>query len=285
MRWTVLVVAAGWLASARLVEAQPRPLRVAIVPSVTVNLDAARVDAITADLAESLTAELEITAVGGLEVRRQLPPEGVPPECVTTPSCAADVAKRLDANQILFLVIVGSGNGLQVDSTWVEPSTGHSASRAPIDVANMNDARIRFAAVAHQLLPDATVRKKPVAPTGGGGGIGVMSKEVPKHFTTASYVTSAVGVAGLGVGIALGLSTRSKYNDCDASRTCTQSTRDSIRLTGLVADAGYLVAIGGAVATSILFATSGESAHLIVAPTAEASGGISGVTIGAFGRF
>lgn len=281
MRASLVVVVVGLLTSAPVASQPPTAarLRVAIIPSVTVNLDAARVDALTADLAESLTGELDIEVVGGLEVRRQLPSEGVPPECVTTPTCAADVARRLNASQLLFLVMVGTGNGLQVDSTWVEPSSGHKASRAPIDVANMNDAKARFAAVARQLLPDAPVRKKP-EPSGGG----VMSKEIPKHFTTPAYVTAAIGVVGIGAGIALGLSTRSKYNDCDASRTCTQSTRDSIRITGLVADAGYLVAIGGAVATAVLFAISGERAHLVVAPTTESSG-VSGVTIGAFGRF
>ncbi len=286
MRWIFLVVAVALVVVGdRPVEAQPGApkIRVALVPAVTVNLDAARADALTADLAESLMAELDIEVLGGLEVRRLLPPEGVPPECVTTPSCTADVAKRLDVTQVLFLVMVGTGNGLQIDSTWVEPASGHKASRPPVDVANMNDAKTRFASVARLLLPDAPVHMK-VVPHG--GSVGVMSTAIPMHFTTPAYVTAAVGVVGLGVGVALGLSTRSKYNDCDTSRTCSQSTKDSIRLTGLVADAGFLVALGGAVATGILFATSGETAHLIVAPTTEsATGGVSGLTIGAFGRF
>ena len=259
-------------------------VKVAIVPTVAVNLDAARVDALTADLAEALVAELDLDAVGGLEVRRALPAEGVPAECVTTPACAEDISKRLQANQILFLVMVGTGNALQVDATWVEPSTGHQAARPPTDVANMNDAKVRFAAVAHTLLPDAPVRKKVVP--GGGGTNGVMSKAVPLHFTTASYVTAAVTVVGVGVGASLGFMTRGKYNDCDSPvASCTQSKKDSIRLTGLVADAGWLIAIGGAVATGILYATSGESPHLIIAPSESATGGVAGVTIGAIGRF
>ena len=46
------------------------------------------------DLAEALTAELDVDAVGGLEVRRQLPADGVPPDCVTTPACTPTSPKR-----------------------------------------------------------------------------------------------------------------------------------------------------------------------------------------------
>ena len=69
-------------------------IKVAVVPGVAVNLDAARVDALSQDLAEGLASALDIDAVGGLEVRRQLPAEGVPPDCATKPTCTADVAKR-----------------------------------------------------------------------------------------------------------------------------------------------------------------------------------------------
>src|SRR3954452_5022602 len=81
-------------------------IKVAVVPGIAVNLDAARVDALSQDLADALATELDIDAIGGLEVRRQLPPDGIPPDCVATPSCVADVAKRVSANQLLFVVMV-----------------------------------------------------------------------------------------------------------------------------------------------------------------------------------
>ena len=87
-------------------------------------------------------------------------------------------------------------------------------------------------------------------------------------------------VFGLGAGIAFGLVTRSKYNDCENDLVgCTNSKRDSIRTFSILADTGFVIAVGAAIATVALYATSSEEPRLIVAPTAD------GATVGAFGRF
>ncbi|HEY5946746.1 MAG TPA: hypothetical protein VIV40_14685, partial [Kofleriaceae bacterium] len=100
------------------------------------------------------------------------------------------------------------------------------------------------------------------------------------HFTTPAKITAAIGVVGLGAGIAFGLTTRSRYNDCDANvSACSDSDRSSIRTFGILADAGFLVAIGGAIATGVLYMQSAEEPHLIVSPTRE------GATVSAVGRF
>jgi hypothetical protein len=264
--------------------ADTTPPRVAIVPGIAVNLDTARVDALSQDLAQALISELVVEAVGGLEVRRLLPPDGLPPDCVTTPACSADVAKRTNATQLLFVVMVDSGAGgsIQVDATWVDTASGKTASRPAIDLTSAADAMAKFTAAARDLLPDAEVRVKPT-PGGGGGGGGVntqLTEGVPRHFTTPAKITAAIGVVGLGTGIALGLSTRSRYNSCvDNPGSCTESDRDSIRLRGIVADAGFVVAIGGAIATAVLYMGSAEEPRLIVAPTPD------GATVSAFARF
>src|SRR4029079_4043632 len=146
--------------------------------------------------AEALSQELEVEAVGGLEVRRLLPAEGLPPDCVTTPACTAEVGKRTKATQLLFIVMVDSGAGgtIQVDSTWVEPGKNQTVSRPAIDLTSASEAKAKFAGSAHLLLPYAQVRQR--APPGGGG-IGVRTKmtpATPRHFTLASTVT-AVGTA------------------------------------------------------------------------------------------
>ena len=41
-------------------------------------------DALTQELAEALQAELEVEAIGGVEVRRRLPPAGLPSDCVAS---------------------------------------------------------------------------------------------------------------------------------------------------------------------------------------------------------
>jgi hypothetical protein len=270
------------VASTSIAHADAPPPRVAIVPGIAVNLDTARVDALSQDLAQALDRELVVEAIGGLEVRRKLPAEGLPPDCVTTPACTADVAKRTGASQLLFVVMVDSGSGgsIQVDTTWVDGATGKTASRPAIDLTSPSEAGAKFGVAAHDLLPDAALRKKP---SNGGGSLGVetkMSDAVPRHFTTPAKVTAAVGVAGLGAGIAFGLLTRSRYHSCeDDLVTCTQSDRDGIRTFGVIADVGFGFAIAGAIATGVLYMQSGEEPRLIVAPTGD------GATLSAVGRF
>jgi len=257
----------------------PKHPKVGVVPGIAVNLDAARVDALGQDLADALNAQLEVDAIGGLEVRRLLPPDGVAPDCVTTPACVADVAKRLGASQLLFVVMVdtGSGGAIQIDTTWIDPATGKTGSRPPVDVTEIADATAKFSAAAHQLLPDATVRATPVTGPIGPVPPHVSGDAVPRHFTTLSYVTGGVAIVGLGLGIGFGASARSQYNSC-LSTVCTQDQKDGIRHRDLFADTGWALAVAGAVATSILFMTSGHEA-LVVAPSAE------GVSVGVAGRF
>jgi hypothetical protein len=262
------------------------PLKVAVVPGIAVNMDTARVDALSQDLAEALNAELVVAATGGLEVRRQLPPDGLPADCVTTPACTSDVARRTGAQQLLFVVMVdtGAGGSIQIDATWIDAVSGQSASRPAIDLTSTSEAKGKFASSAKVLLPDAPVRAKP---TNGGGGVGVntrMTDAEPRHLTTPAKITAAVGVVGLGVGIALGLSTRSRYNKCEADPVgCSSADMDSIRNRGLAADAGFVIAAGCAIATGILYATSAKESRLVVGPSPTADG--TGATLTAVGRF
>lgn len=286
VRVALLLALFGSVASAAPAGTSPAaatpPIKVAIVPGIAVNLDTARVDALSQDLAEALTSELEVEATGGLEVRRQLPPDGLPADCVTTPACTADVAKRTGAAQLLFVVMVDSGAGgsIQIDTTWIDSASGRSASRPAIDLTSTTEAKAKFASLATSLLPDATVRQKPTNNVGGSGVNTTMSEGVPHHFTTPAKITAAVAAVGLGAGIAFGLSTRSKYNACDADPVgCTPGKKDSIRRTGLAADAGFIVATGAAIATVVLYATSAKEPQLIVAPTSD------GAAVTAFGRF
>jgi len=253
-------------------------VKVAVIPGIAVNLDSARVDALSQDLADSLQAELDVDAIGGLEVRRALPAEGIPPDCVATPACAMDVAKRVGASQLLFVVMVdtGTGGSIQIDTTWVEPSTGKSASRPALDISTLNDAKARFITAAPSLLPDAPLRPKPK--TGGLGG--TLAPAVPRHVSTPAKVTAAVAVVGLGLGIGFGLKARSAYKACDEDRlACTDSDRDSIRNSGLIADASMLVGVGAAIATVVLYVTSGEESHLVVEPSP------GGAAVAVFGSF
>jgi len=257
--------------------------RVAVVPGIAVNLDAAKVDALSQDLAEALTSQLVVDAVGGLEIRRQLPADGLPADCVSNPTCTADVAKRTGATQLLFVVMVGGGGGaVQIDTTWIEPSTGHRASRPAVDLTSSTDdaARGKFESIAHTLLPDVAVRQKAAPPPGKISIDTKMTEATPRHFTTPAKVAAGVAGAGaLGWG-ALWLVTRSKYNSChDKGYLCDDNERDSVRHWALGADISFGIAVGAAIATGALWATSSEGPHVIVTPTPE------GVGASWFGRF
>ena len=254
-------------------------VKVAIVPGTAVNLEITRVDALSQDLADALRTELDVDTIAGLEVRRRLPDAGLPPDCVVNQACIADVARRLEAQQMLFVVMIdtGASGTIQVDTTWVDSVSHKSAARPAIQVPSTGDARSRFAAAATQLLPDAELRAKPQP------GVGRMPAPGGRHFAVASYLTAGATAVGLGVGIGFGVSTRSKYRDCErrapGGDMCSSADRDSIRQTALFADLGWAVAIGGMIATGVLYATSSESPRLLVEPTP------SGVAVTAVGRF
>jgi hypothetical protein len=254
-------------------------LKVAVVPGIAVNLDAARVDALSQDLASALATELDIDAIGGIEVRRKLPEAGLQPDCVANPACIADVARRLGVQQLLFVVMIdtGTGGAIQVDSTWVDPGARKSASRPAIDIAAIAEAKQRFADAAQQLLPDAPVRPKPAT------GMGRFSDPVPRHFTLPTYLTAGATAAGIGVGIGFGLRARSKYKDCEklppTGAECSDGRKSSIRNTALAADIGWVIAVGGTIATAVLYATSAEGSRVIVEPTP------GGASVTAVGRF
>jgi len=264
MRSVVLVLTLALLS--RSASADRTRVKIAVVPGIVVNLAAARVDALTQTLAEALQAELEVEVIGGVEVRRLLPPGGLSSDCIASEPCITDVARRLGAEQLLFLVLIdtGASGAIQIDSTWVDPIAHRSGPRPAIAIATIGDARSRFAAVASQLLPDAPVRPRPQA------SLGRMSEPVARHFTLPAYLTAGTTLVGLGVGVSLGIAARNRYNDCTAQAhagtACSQDRKDAIRRVDLAADAGWLVAIGGTIATAILYATSSEASHVIVEP-------------------
>jgi hypothetical protein len=250
--------------------------RVAVVPNVAVNVDNARVDALGQDLAEALMHELDVDAIGGLEVRRKLPPAGLPADCLAKPDCARSVAAQVGADQLLFLVIVDTGGGaIQIDSTWVDPATGASAARPALDLANGTEAKEKFVANARRLLPDAPVKPEPVTHRA----IGVaMTPEVPLHFTTPEKITAGGVVVGLGVAIGFGLTARSRWNACN-DKACEDDRKDSIKTLNLVADIGNVVWVGSAIATAALYFTSGKESKFVVTPT---EGGAAAALVGRF---
>ncbi|HUQ02105.1 MAG TPA: hypothetical protein VM261_06385 [Kofleriaceae bacterium] len=221
---------------APMVTNQPSDVRVAIVVELTVNVVPERAVQLSAALADALHRELEVDAVGGADVARRLPEGGVPEECVATKACVDDLARRLDANELLFLAMVQVGADIQIDSSWVSVATGEVISRPRVEL--LADARAGevFSAAATRLMPHA--RKRPLAV--------VVTPGEPKdtgpdhHFTMGSIVAGGVGIAAIGGGVAMGLSARSSYKRCDTGENppvdCDGDYKDSIGTKALYAD-------------------------------------------------
>jgi hypothetical protein len=279
--------AAGLLVlSCAVASAQPTPakVRVAVIPGVAVNIGPTRVDALTQDLADALNSELVVDAVGGLEVRRELPAD-LPADCVTQAACVEQVAKATGAQQLLFVVMVDAGgDAISVDVTWVDPATGKNASRPPVSLTNTSDvdAKAKFQLAATALLPELPLKPKPK--TVAVGIAGQVVAGTPRHVTVPAMITAGAAVVGLGVWIGFGLDARSKYNACQSEiamgNDCSQGRRDGISHLDLAADIGWGVAAASAIATVVLYMTSGETTHLIVAPSEG-----TGASVLAVGRF
>lgn len=241
-------------------------IKIAVIPGIAINLDTSRVDALSQDLADALSSELEVDALGGLEVRRQLPPDGLPDECVLLPACTAEIAKTLGVTQLLFITLVNTGadGAVQMDTTWVDPSASKRENRPALALSSMSSAKERFALWAPKLMPNATVRRKSSdAP------VVQFDRGKPRHFTVTSMVTAGITVAALGSGVAFALSTRSRYNDCDVYPYCKEGEKKSIRARGIAADASFAIALAGAITTAILWSTSAEAPRVMVSPTED----------------
>ena len=284
---TILLVLGIGLAAATPVRADTTaaPPRVGIVIELAVNVEPDRADAIAGALADALNRELHVDAFGGGDVTRQLPAEGLAEECLARPECIADVSERLDATQLLFLVLVQVGQDTQVDASWVEVGTGKVSSRPRVLLPADATAVSVFAAQAQRYLPDARPRKtETIVVREGGGTIVLGPTTTPRKMTVPAWITAGTAGVALTAGAILGLSARSTYQRCDRmAGGCSDGTLDGLERRTLLADVSFGVAAGAAIATVVLYLRSGgdpiEAAPVQVTPTE------GGATVGLAGRW
>ncbi|HVK73461.1 MAG TPA: hypothetical protein VM734_09060 [Kofleriaceae bacterium] len=267
--------------------ARPHDPRVAVVVELAVNVEATRVEALSAALADALNRELEVDAFGGGDVERRLPAGGLPDDCLATPACIADVAARLDAPQLLVIAVVQVGDDIQVDSSWVDVARGEVSARPRVTLPADARAGEVFADAAARLLPRATRRPLSVVQP-----IEVVTPTGPsRRFTTGAKIAAAAGVVALGGGIGVGLSARASYGRCDKVGTvCSDGEKDSIGTRALIADALFVGAAAGVTTAVILYLRSADGSEqvatgarparsLTVTPTA------GGAVVGLHGGF
>ncbi len=277
---SALVSTVAILLSTALAAAQPatdpEDIRVGVVIELTVNVTAERSEALGAALADALHRELEVDAVGGGDVSRRLPERGVPDECVATPGCVADLAKRLDVEEILFLAVVQVGPDIHIDSSWANVATGEVRSRPRVEL--LADARAGevFSAAATRLLPHA--RKRPLATVIVPGG----PTGPPRHFTRGVWIAGGVALAATAGAIPLGLSARARYRTCE-SQACTQGDRDEIGRRALYADLLIGTAVAATATAVVLYLRSAPDHKATeTSPAAKPAISISPTAGGAF---
>ncbi len=230
MRRVALVVLAllSITASARADEPVPR---VGVVVTVQVNVSDVEATLLAERLGDALQDRLLVDVIAGRDVTRRLADMQMPEDCVAQPACIKKVGKRLDADQLIFLVIVRVGKQFQIDPTWAEVATGRTLAREAIslDEAEALPERV-FRPRVQKLLPNARLRKE-ASTTFIIGGPG---EPEGRHMTNAVWVAGGIGAAALLGGTIFGLeamSTNSSLKDDGCDRMpCTDGNSRADRL-------------------------------------------------------
>ena len=249
------------------------PHRVAVIASVEVNVDAQRAEALTGTLADALRDKLVIDAIGGVDVTRRLPDGGLPDDCVAQPACIAQIGARLEADQLLFLVIVQVGHTIQLDSTWADVATGKTIARPTVNLADDAQAGKVFGDAATKLLPDAALRPSRTLVIHEG------DTTAPRRMSSLSWATGGIAIAALGGAIGFGWSAHGAFSACNhPEMACTSDQISAVHTKAVIADATGALAIAAGVATAVLYWRSGgEPISVTPAP--------GGATVSLGGRF
>lgn len=238
--------------------------RVGVVVATRVNVPDAEADRLSLQLADALRADLQVDIISGAEARRRLPPGGVAEDCVARKKCVRDVAERLDADQLLFLVMVRIGPKLQIDSTWADRTGGQVASRPALVIEDGGaPSGVVFAEATLRLLPDAAPRAA-ASPAMGATAVEITTTPRGRHVTTPVIVAGSIaGIALIG-GIGFALSAKSDYDameeeGCDRV-TCPDAEDRVERMENkaLAADILFGAAAAAAVTGGILYLVSAE---------------------------
>ncbi len=271
-----LIALAAVAALPRAARAEPIP-RVGIAVATEVNIAPGEAQAMSEALGKALHQKLMIDVIAGAEAARRLPEEGLADSCVVDKACIADVAQRLSADQLLFLVVVKVGGRVQIDSTWADGATGKTVSRAAVVVERGQDPEAQFAAAAANLMPDAAPRPQApvvappdagvVGPTGPDGPT-LVSRQRPRRMTTPAWIAVGVGGAALAGAVTFTLLTRSDYQDCDNRADCSDSELDSIERKALAADVLWGAAAVSGAAAGLFYWMSGGQMEQVPAGTA-----------------
>jgi hypothetical protein len=280
--WAALLLGAP-VAGDRAARAEA-PRRIGVVVSARVNLSAAAAQALSAGLGEAIHAQLPVDVLAGAEAERRLPPGGVPEECIASADCRLDLGRRLDAEELLVLVVVELAGRVQIDSTWCHVASGKVTSRPAVVIAPGADRVAVLRAAVPRLLPHIRPERAPPAPQ-------VVVVSAPgepasgRHFTAATWVATGVAAAALVGGTVFALSAARKFDSLDEdgcrSRACPGGDIDRLERHALAADVLFGVSTVSAVTGLVLYLRSGAAPRATPQVSVSASGtamlGVGGV--------
>jgi hypothetical protein len=271
---THIIAALALVAAAVAGEASARAeaLRIGVVVATRVNVTEGEADALGSTLGDALRDQLTVDVVSGAESRRRLPSGGMPEDCVAKAACVQEVAERLGADELLFLVVVRLGQRVQIDSTWARPRTQQIASRAALVIEDGEESAPKvFAGAARRLFPEAPVRLM-------NAGIAVEPRSRGRHITRGVAIAGAASLAALAGGIGLALAARNDYDELEADgcaqRECAGvgDRVDTMENKALAADVLFGASAVAAGVAAVLYLGSGGSERGPVSVGADSHG-------------
>lgn len=222
----------------------PPAARVAVVPLLVVNASDAQVDVITASIAEGMQSKLQLTARGGREVRRRLPPGGLAPDCPADTACVQDLLTRLEVDTLVFCVVTVVGDRVQVDPAVHRG--GRTEPRPAVRSSRREATSAAFWAKATSGWVIAPPRRDGQA---AGRAVADPVAAAPSRFGWPSWPTwtaAGVSVVALGVGVGFGVSAGAGAEDLEArgcaERACPTADIDAVGRRAMAADVSYAIA-------------------------------------------
>jgi hypothetical protein len=243
--------------------------RIGILVTTKVNVSDDQASRVSATLGEVVHARFGVDVIAGVEAARRLPPKGVSTRCVADVECRLELGRRLDAEELLLLVMVGAGDRVQIDPTWVDVASGRVTSRPGIELEPEADLRAVLDRAAPALLPHLSERSREPAPA--------PERERPevvvlapgaaagseRRFTTATWIATGVSAGALIGATVFSLSGRRKFDTLDGDgcrrMPCSKDEIDSLRRDTILADVFFGTAIVAAGAAVVFFVTSEEA--------------------------
>lgn len=245
--------------------------RVGVVVAVTLNTRAREARRLADALGSALLDQLDIDVVAGREAERRLPPGGVPDTCVVDSACQQDVARRLDADQLLLLAVVRVGARVQIDATWVHVATGRTASRPRILLHDGQSTSNVLADAVFELMPDAALRMGAGRRRAGERAAAAASQPAtelarpapqPRRFTPGVWVAGSIGAGALVASGVFAADAMRRHRDLDAhgcaDMPCSIAEIDAVDTRARVADVLLGVGVAAGVTAVVLYWWSSE---------------------------